>query len=128
MTATAGYKGNLKIGANSVALVTDHDLQVQSEMYDITAMNSTAFKNYIPGLVDATVKVSCIFDFTDVNGQLALWNALLNGTLLTMTVYPDTTHAFSITAYVKQIDVKTTVNKEDSASIDLQPTGSISFA
>jgi hypothetical protein len=124
-------KGQIKNGANSIALVKDHDLTLPAEMYDITAMGGSSgspAKVFIPGLLDATVKVNATYDFTDTNGQLALFNAWLNGTLLTMTVSPNGTNNFSITAYVKQIDVKTAVNAADSVAFDLQCTGAVSYA
>jgi len=129
MTATAGYKGFLKIGVNAVAFVVDHDLAFSQEMFDITAMNQgNAWKVFIPGLLDATVKVTCKWDFTDTNGQLAIWNAFTNGTLLTMTVSPNGVNSFSITAYVKSLNPKSAVNKEDDVSFDLQCTGAVTYA
>lgn len=129
MAATAGYKGYLKNGSNSVALVVDWDAQFDAEMYDTTALNQgNAFKNFIAGLLGATLKVNVIWDFTDTNGQLAIWNAFLAGTTLTMTASPNGTNSFALTVLVKQINPKVAVNKEVTAALDLQVTGAYSFA
>lgn len=129
MPATPGYKGYLKNGANSVALVVDWDAQFDAEMYDTTSLNQgNAFKNFIAGLLGSTLKVSVIYDFTDTNGQLAIWNAYLAGTALTMSASPNGTNAFALTCLVKQINPKVAVNKEVTAALDLQVTGAFSYA
>ena len=128
MAALAGYLGNIKIGAHQVALVTDTDFTGTQEMYDITSMGTgSAAKAFIPGLTEGTCKISLKFDYTDINGQVALWNAWLAGTLLTITLTPNGTNTISFSAYVKQMDIKTAVNKETTADVDLQPTGTISM-
>ncbi len=128
MTAIAGYRGYVKVATFSVALVVDHDLAFSQELYDITAMNQgNAWKAFIPGLLDATLKIACKFDFTDTNGQLALWTAYLSDTLVTATVSPNGTSFWSITAYVKSINQKNAVNKEADASLDLQCTGIVTY-
>ena len=129
MAATPGYKGYLKNGANSYALVTDWNGTFDAAMLEITSINQgNAFKNYIAGLIGATLKASVIWDFTDTNGQLATWNALLSGATLSVSTSPNSSNAFSLTVLVKQIDVKVDVKKENTATLDLQVTGSFSYA
>lgn len=130
MAAIAGFGGKLMLGAsggtNTVASVKDWEIPLAADMYDVSALGSQ-WKAYIPGLTGAMAKCSVFYDPTDTNGQVALQNALLNGTTVTANFYVNATHYYSATAYVKQIDIKDVVNTTVDSAIDLQLTGTISY-
>lgn len=126
MAAVAGYGGSMKVGTYTAANIKDWDLPLASDIYDASVLG-TNWKQYLPGLVGATAKADAFFDTTDTNGQLALMNACMNGTLMTVALYTSTSHYFSGSAYIKQFDVKTDVGGIITAAIDIQYTGTVSF-
>lgn len=128
MAATPGYQGQVKIGANVVANIRSDQFDMQRQMDDLTVMLATpsAFKSYLPVLIDATFQMTANWDLADTNGQLAMQNALINGTLLSFTVTPNNgTNTYAFSGYVKKIGVKNDVQKVNEATYDIQPSGTI---
>ena len=123
---TAGYTGNVKIGANTILNIKSDTFDLQAAMEDITSMlaTPTGFKVYQPTLNEMTCSLTANWDLTDTTGQLAMQNAWLNRTLLSFVLTPNGgTNTYSFSAYVKKINVKDDVSKINEASYDLQPTG-----
>jgi predicted secreted protein len=126
MAAIAGFNGSVSQGTNTVANVQSWELPLAAGMYDVSVMG-TSWQQYIPGLNGAKGKISGFFDTTDTNGQVALLNAELNGTLMTLKLYVSATHYFSGSAYISDVDVKTPVNAPVTADFSAQFTGAISY-
>lgn len=132
MTASAGYKGQLKSGSNVVAEIKKADLALDVDMYDTTKMTGNAGSNartYIPGLAKATLKFDASLDMTDTNGQLAFFNAVSSGASFSLVVLTGvtTTSAYNITGFVKNFNPKLDVAAEEQVSIEFQPTGAVSY-
>jgi predicted secreted protein len=130
MTAIAGYAGNIKLGSsggtNAVAEIKSWEIPLAADMYDVSAMGSQ-WKAYLPGLTGASAKADVFLDPTDTTGQIALQNALLGGTSVTANFYVTSSHYYSATAFIKQMDIKAPVNNAIEASLDLQLSGAISY-
>ena len=128
MAATPGYQGQVKIGANVIANIRSDQFDMQRQMDDLTVMLATpsAFKSFLPVLIDATFQMTANWDLADTNGQLAMQNALIAGTLLSFTVTPNNgTNTYAFSGYVKKIGVKNDVQKVNEATYDIQPSGTI---
>ena len=127
MAALVGYNGNVKIGANTVALMDSWELSPTANVMDITSFGN-AWKVKLSGLKDWTAKVSGQYDLTDTNGQMALWPAFLNGTTVSLELDVDGTHKFTGTAFVKSPPIKVGVDAVESIEFDLEGSGSLTYA
>ena len=128
MSASPGYTGQVKIASNVIANIKSNQFDMQRQMDDVTVMLATPspFKAFMPVLIDATFQITANWDLADTNGQLAMQNALIAGTLLSFTVTPNNgTNTYAFSGYIKKIGVKTDVSKINEASYDIQPTGTI---
>lgn len=128
MAATAGYTGQVKISSNVIANIKSDTFDLQRMMEDVTVLLVTpsAFKAFAPTLIEATLQITANWDLADTNGQLAMQNALIAGTLLSFTVTPNNgTNTYVFSGYVKKIQVKDDVSKINEASYDIQPSGAI---
>lgn len=132
MAASAGYPGELKVGANVVAEIKKADLGIDVDMYDVTKMTGFGGSNartYIPGLAKASLKLDASLDMTDTDGQLAFFNGISTGTLFTLSVLTgvSSTSAYGLDGYVKNFNPKLDVAAENTVSIEFQPTGAVSY-
>lgn len=128
MAATAGYQGQVKIGASVIANIKSSQFDMQRQMDDVTVMLATpsAYKVFLPVLIDMTFQITANWDLADTNGQLAMQNALIAGTLLSFTVTPNNgTNTYAFSGYIKKIGVKDDVSKVNEASYDIQPSGTL---
>lgn len=127
MSANQGYLGYIQIGSNKVANVKSVSFDISRMMEDITALSTsgspTTAKAFLPTLLEGTCSLTCNYDLTDTNGQLAMQNALLNGTLLSVTLSPNNVNTYAFSAYVKKEGAKNDVSKVNEGSWELQPTG-----
>jgi hypothetical protein len=126
LSATPGYEAQIKVGTNAIALVKSTQFDMQAALEDITSMlaSPNGFKVFIPVLKEMTSSLAASWDNSDTNGQLALQNAWVNNTLLTIEVTPNGgTNSYTFGAYVKKISIKSDVSKVNESAIDLQPTG-----
>lgn len=127
MAALVGYSGAVKIGANTVALMDTWELSPTANIYDITSFGDT-WKTKLGGLKDWTAKVSGKYDFTDTNGQEALWTAFLAGTTVSVELDVDGTHHFTGSAFVKTPPIKVGVDATISVEFDLEGSGALAYS
>ena len=127
MAALVGYNGAVKIGANSVALMDSWELSPSANVMDITSFGDS-WKVKLSGLKDWTAKVSGKYDFTDTNGQMALWTAFLNGTTVSLELDVDGSHKFTGTAFVKSPPIKVGVDATESVEFDLEGSSALVYA
>jgi hypothetical protein len=128
MAATPGYQGQVKIGVNVIANIKSNQFDMQRAMDDITVLLATPspFKTFLPTLIDATCQITANWDLADTNGQLAMQNALIAGTLLSFVVTPNNgTNTYAFSGYIKKIGVKNDVAKVNEATYDIQPSGTV---
>lgn len=126
-TPLAGFGGSVTIGSSVAANISSWEAPLASDEYDTSSLG-LGWKQYLPGLNGALVKVNAFFDPADTNGQVAMLNAWLNGTLITVKLnIGNSGHFFSGSAYIKQVDVKNPVNNVVTGDYDIQMTGQISY-
>ena len=132
MAAIVGYLGQVGVGSATAANIKQWELPLAADKYEVTPINIAApgWKQYLPGLTGSEAKIDVFFDTTDTNGQVALQNAILNGTSVTLKLFltASTSHNYySGTAYVTGLDVKTPVNGAVEAAITAIFSGAITF-
>lgn len=125
MTTFAGNDGVVKIGANAVAEVRSFNVTEVAETRDATSMGDTWRANKVNGLKSWTGSVTCWWDDTDTNGQVAL----TVGASVTLTLYPegDGTGAYSIsgTAIVTEISHEQAMEDTIEASFNFTGDGAL---
>src|SRR5579871_6195683 len=92
MAASAGYKAVLQLGPStytSVGNIKSADLQVGTDIYDITALGGNGWKLKLAGLSDYTLKISGNFDLSDTE-QAALQGFIITnpGSVVTWKLIP----------------------------------------
>jgi hypothetical protein len=130
MAPTPGYQGQVKISSNVVAQVQSYTFDLDRAMEDVTVMQASPSpaKSFLPTVYQMGFQLKCLWDLTDTNGQLAIQNAWLNGTLLSFVITPNNgTNTYSFSAYVMKISIAEDVEKVVDSTIDLQPTGAVTF-
>lgn len=130
--AISGYGGSVHIGANTLAQVKQWELPLAADLYDTSSLGSQ-WKTYVPGLLGAEAKIDIFLDLTDTNGQVALQNAILNSTSITLNLLTSnaggaTQHTYTGTAYVKGMDIKDPVNAPEEASLTVTYSGQVSYS
>lgn len=128
MATLIGYAGKVVISAATVAELSNWKMDLSADMADVTAFSTTGWKSNIPGLKEWSGSAEGNFDMSDTNGQLALQNALLNGTSVALKLYVDATHYYSGTAYVKKIAPEAAVDDVVKVSFDFQGSGALTYA
>lgn len=127
MAALTGFGGNVKVGSNVVALMNNWEANPTANILDKTSFGDS-WKTKNAGLKDWTAKAGGKFDFTDTNGQMALYNAYLNGTPVTLNLYADGTHFWSGSAFVKTLPVKAAVDADIEIEFDFEGTGPLAYS
>ncbi len=127
MTAIAGFNGYVKIGSNTVAEIDKWDLNIDSDIYDTTAFGSV-WKTQIPGLKKWSGTFSGRWYEGDTMGQAVLQTDLMTGVSATLNLSTNGTNAYSGTAWVKQLQVKTAVNATVDNSWSFEGSGALSYA
>ncbi len=131
MAIITGDKGAIKIGTNNVAEMESWELSADKNMIESTIFANSGWRTPIPGGKSWTASGSGNFDFTDTNGQLALWTAWTDGTAVTLKLYQDTTVAalkyFSGQAYVKSISSKSAADGKGDVSFSFEGSGELQY-
>ena len=87
--AVAAMGTQLKIASAAVAKLTSiSGLELSADTIDVTALDSTGgYREFIAGMKDAgEVSISGFFNPADTNGQKALYDAFIAGTVLDLTI------------------------------------------
>lgn len=81
-----GNEGQVKVGVNTIAELTDWDFEGDVQPVDNTSMGKTA-KTHIPnsGIPGWTGSMTCHWDESNVTGQ----GALVLGASVTLNLYPE---------------------------------------
>lgn len=135
MTApTAGMKAIVQINNSTYQTVTGlktADLQIGTDIYDVTDLNNNTWKLKLAGLSDYTLKLAGNFDLSDAQ-QTVLQNDIITtpGSTVAWRLYPagvGGTHYYSGNALIKTEGIKFDVKAEETVSFDLEGTGAISY-
>lgn len=124
MATHHGKSGVVKVGANSVAEVTQFSITETAETADDSAMGDGA-RTHKTGLTSATGNITCHWDPSDTNGQ----QALTVGASVTLNLYPggaDSGDAeISCTATVTSVSPSAQLDGIVSRSFDFQANGAV---
>lgn len=131
MSALAGYGSLAKNSTNTLATVTNAELDISADMYDTTVINAGRAKTFIPGLYGATFPCKLNFDPTDTYGSLAFQSNLISSspTTIAFTLSPNGgTNNYTFSGYIKDMKLVAPVNGLVTFDTTVQITGSVSYA
>lgn len=129
--ATAGYAGLLKVGSVALIQLSSVEITANGDKYDVTVMSgmsTPAWKAFISGLRDWTLKISGFWDQINDADQATLWTDYNNGTLVSLTFSPNTgTNNFTGSAIFTSIGMKFPVGGAETVDWSFQGSGPLSF-
>src|SRR5258706_567040 len=106
MAAIAGFGGSLKQGANTVANITEWNLDVAGKTEETTAFQTPGgWRQETSTIKEWTAKCNGHFDSTDINGQVVLINGIL--TSFALTFMTDAVHNWAGNGILTNINPKT---------------------
>jgi hypothetical protein len=127
MATIAGKGASVKIGANTVAELDTWEYNPTIDLIEKTPFLANS-KTHQAGLADGSGSLKGRHDQTDTNGQVALRTAMLAGTQVTMLLYVDGTHKYTVPTLIKSMPVKVGVAGLVEQQIDFQQDGDASYA
>ena len=126
--AIAGKSGSVYLGANKVAELLNWSLDLGADNIDITSFDSSGWKEFLAGLKEWSGSAEGNFKLADTNGQLAIYNAWLNGTTLSIEFrLGATVPKFAGTILVSSIGVEVPVEDKASILFEFQGTASLTY-
>ena len=125
MAAVAGKGGKVMISSDTVGSVKNWSLEIGADMLNTESLGDS-WKEVIVGLKEWTATVEVDWDMSDT-AQVAIQNALLNGTSVALKLYTNGSNYYSGTAYVNGASVETPVDDLVSASLELTGSGALSY-
>lgn len=131
MAFLAGYAGLVKNATNSLATVTNAELDISSDMYETTVIGGGRAKTYLPGLVGTTFPCKLNFDPTDTNGAIAFQSNILSASpaVIAFTLSPNGgTNNYTFNGYLKDIKIVAPVNNLVTFDATIQVTGLPAYA
>jgi len=124
MATHTGSEGTVKVGSNAIAEIRSYSLELTADTLEDTSMGDSS-RTYKPSLKSFTGTVDVFWDETDTTGQ----GALVNGTEITLTVYPEGDASgdtyYSGSAIVTGISVTASFDGMVESSISVQGTGDL---
>lgn len=87
--ALSGRKGKVTIGADAIAGLASWSLSLKNPAINVVACDMEVDANINSGVIAADGTLTFHYDPTDVNGQEAMTNAILNSTEITLKLYPE---------------------------------------
>lgn len=126
MAVYSGTAATARIGTVTTSEIKEWSLDLGQNVVDVTAF-SEEWERKISGIRNATGSFSGNFDDTDTN-QLALINALLNGTSTNLRLYLNGTKYFNIgTAFVTGTSPSTSYDGAAQTSYSFTASGAVTF-
>lgn len=126
MAALAGLSGSVKVGTNTVAEIAEWSLDIGLDTSDVSAFGDS-WKRFVAGLRSWSGSATGRWDMTDTNGQVALQNAILNGTTVTLRLYVNGTNYYSGTAYITGGSESASVSGTVDVDFSFTGTGALSY-
>ncbi len=127
MATSHGKDGIVKVGANAVAETTQWSVTQTAETADDTAQGDS-WRSHIVGLNAWTASITCHWDPSDTNGQVAL----TIGASVTLNLYPSDDASgdaeYTGTATVTSIGIQSSVDGIVSQSFDCQGNGALTIS
>ncbi len=119
-----GSEGVVKIGSNTVAEVRNWQISEKADVIEDSVMGDTA-KTFQSSLTEWEGSVSCFWDETDTNGQVAL----TIGASVTLNVYPEGASSgdnyYTGTALVTSIENRANHDGMVEADFSFKGTGAL---
>ncbi len=126
MTAVSGINGKVTDGTNTLAEISEWDLDIDANILEVTKFLDT-WRVKIVGLRDFSGTFSGRWDMTDTLGQVAYQNALLGGTSDTLRLYTGAATYYSGTVVFEKLGVSADVDATVDADWSFQGTGALSY-
>lgn len=128
--AIQGKSGALYVGAapDKVAEMKSWSLDLGADNIDVTTFDSNGWKEFLAGLKEWSGSAEGNFKLEDTQGQKALFDAWINGTVLAAEFrLGAATPKFTGSVLVTGVSVEDAVDGEVTISFDLQGTGSLTY-
>jgi len=125
--ALPGKNAVVKIGANTIAGLNEASFSASGETIETTTFESNGWKEKIQGLKEFSMSLSGFYEPTDTNGQVALRDAYMNGTTVTIDYLVDGTVGFQGSYLVTSMEVGADTSGEVSVSFELESTGALTI-
>jgi hypothetical protein len=120
-----GSEGTVKVGSNAIAEIRGWELSHTAEVIEDTVL-ADADKTFQAGNASWSGSVSCFWDETDTNGQVAM----TAGASITLNLYPEGASAADVyytgTALITGITRRAAINGMVEAEFTFQGTGALS--
>lgn len=127
---TQGFQGVFKLSTTAIVQIKTCEIQTKGNTYDVTVMtglSTPAWKLFLAGLLEWTMKITGNYDVANDAVQASLWGAL--GTSVSISFSPNTgTNAFSGSAIITSVPFVFDVSKEETYEFDFQGSGSLAYA
>ncbi len=124
MATSHGKDGIVKVGANAVAETTQWTLTRTAETADDTAQGDS-WRTHLAGLKGGTGSITCHWDPSDTNGQVAL----SVGESVSLSLYPSDDESgdaeITCTATVTSVGIQSSLEGVVSQSFDFLVNGAI---
>lgn len=134
MAANAGYVALVQVSSDNstwydVDLANDASADYMNDLLETTNFKNTvgtsADKERIDGLHDASFEVQAHYNGSDTNGQNKVRTAYINRSSLYFKFLPDGTHGFSCAVKVEKFSEKASVGGLSDFSASLKKTGAL---
>ena len=125
--ALPGKNAVVKIGANTIAGLNEASFSASGETIETTTFESNGWKEKIQGLKEFSMSLSGFYEPTDTNGQVALRDAYMNGTTVTIDYLVDGTVGFQGSYLVTSMEIGAGTSGEVSVSYELESTGALTI-
>ena len=127
MSNHKGSEGLVKIGANTIAEVKDWSLSETADTIEDTIMGDVA-RTRKGSLTSASGTISCFWDETDANGQIAMQA----GSEVALKLYPEGStsgdYFASVSAIITANDSSAAMDGMVEASFSFESNGAVTWA
>jgi predicted secreted protein len=128
--AQHGKGGKAKISTNTIADINTWSLDADRDAKEITAFGDSGlpWRSWVGGLVGADGKLEGNLNMGDTNGQVALWTSLTSDTPVSLDLYLDSSHKFSVSILVTKFSPKAPIGDLETVSFDFKVTGAVAYS
>jgi hypothetical protein len=123
MAVSKGYEGSVKVGAATVARVTEWSFSETAEVIDITALGDSS-RVKTTGLKSGSGSITCQLDDADTAGQGAM-DAGNSGVALKL--YTDANSYVALTAVMSEVGISVPLDGVVERSFTFESTGAITW-
>ncbi|MCA9100060.1 MAG: hypothetical protein KDA63_02860 [Planctomycetales bacterium] len=107
MAVISGKNGKVNDGTSDVAEITGWTLRTESNKLAYASSSSGGYRKRVAGVRDGSGRIEGKLDATSAN---AITEVLDVGDALTLKLYVDATHFYSVPAVIDSLDVEVDIN------------------